>query len=59
MKTRIEFKGYVDVYDEEPVSEKDAKGWVWHALERGDKHASHHSSWLGEVLSVSLIEDED
>lgn len=62
MKSRIEFTGTLDVYDDEESGEmrpEDARNWVCHALERGDKHASSYVSWLGQVTSVSRVEDDD
>ncbi|MER5501333.1 hypothetical protein ABT096_29590 [Streptomyces sp. NPDC002561] len=39
------------------MSDRDAQGWVWHALARGDKHAGNYDT-SGGVMSVSY-EDYD
>ncbi|MFJ6720530.1 hypothetical protein [Streptomyces sp. NPDC091259] len=54
MKTRIKFVGYVDAF----VTPDDPEDWVNGALTYGDKHASNHTSWLGEILSVEEIDDD-
>lgn len=51
----ITFVGIVFVDDDH--FEGDAEGWVEHALERGDKHASYHSASLGRVVSVETSAD--
>ncbi|MFD9205929.1 hypothetical protein ACFVZM_06575 [Streptomyces sioyaensis] len=55
MKTRIKFVGYVDVYG----SPDDPESWVEGALTYGDKHADRHSSWLGKIVSVEEVGDDD
>ncbi|MGW1828869.1 hypothetical protein ACWCO0_09495 [Streptomyces tubercidicus] len=59
MKQRIEFTGGVDVYTDEPLSLKDAEGWVETALLRGDKHASSYVSWLEDIVHVNVVGDEE
>ncbi|MFF1417585.1 hypothetical protein [Streptomyces sp. NPDC058280] len=59
MKTRIEFKGFVDVYDETPMSSAEAKGWVEVALLRGAKHAGSYVTALDEVTFVSQVGDDE
>lgn len=62
----IEFTGTLvvypdgDEYEGGEMSESDARGWVSHALRRGDKHAWNYST-SGGVTSVSYedYEDED
>jgi hypothetical protein len=61
----IEFHGYLtvfpdgDEYDGEEMPERDAQGWVWHALARGDKHAGNYMT-SGGAVSVSYEDyDED
>lgn len=54
-KAVIEFTGTLTVYPDDDeyeggeMSMEDARGWVWHALARGDKHASGFSSSGGPV----------
>lgn len=61
----IEFTGQLtvypdgDEYDGEAMSMDDARGWVWHALARGDKHASGYSSWGGPVAIAYEEHDEN
>jgi hypothetical protein len=55
LKTRIKAVVYVDVY----VTPDDPASWVEGALTYGDKHASNHSSWLDEVLSVEEVGDDE
>lgn len=64
-KAVIEFSGTLVVcpdceeYDGGEMSERDAQGWVWHALARGDKHAGNYQTSSG-VESVSYEDyDED
>ncbi|MEV7855152.1 hypothetical protein [Streptomyces sp. NPDC088183] len=59
MTTRIEFKGFVDVYDGEPLTAEDARGWVETALLRGDKHGGEYDTTLDEVTFFSTIGDND
>ncbi|MFB7012935.1 MULTISPECIES: hypothetical protein [unclassified Streptomyces] len=59
MKTRIEFTGFVDVHDDEPLTPDEARGWVETALLRGDKHAGEYSTTLDDVTFVSLVGDDD
>ncbi|MFE5093265.1 hypothetical protein ACFRCI_23610 [Streptomyces sp. NPDC056638] len=62
-KANIEFSGTLTVYPDGDeyeggeMSDRDAQGWVWHALARGDKHAGTYST-SGGVTSVSY-EDYD
>lgn len=61
-KAVIEFSGTLtvrpgDEYEGEEMSLEDARGWVSHALARGDKHASGYDTY-GGVTSVSY-EDYD
>lgn len=58
MKTRIEFKGFVDVHDDEPLTADEAKGWVETALLRGDKHAGEYVTTLDEVVFFSTVDDD-
>ncbi|WP_406161060.1 hypothetical protein [Streptomyces canus] len=59
----IEFSGTLTVYPDGDeyeggeMSVNDARGWVSHALARGDKHASGYDT-SGGVVSVSY-EDYD
>lgn len=59
----IEFSGTLvvypdgDEYEGGTMSDRDAQGWVWHALSRGDKHAGNYLT-SGGVVSVSY-EDYD
>jgi hypothetical protein len=61
----IEFSGTLTVYPDGDeyeggeMSERDARGWISHALARGDKHASSYST-SGGFVSVSYEDyDED
>ncbi|MFE0326290.1 hypothetical protein ACFW08_05675 [Streptomyces sp. NPDC058960] len=61
----IEFSGTLvvypdgDEYEGGELSDRDAQGWVWHALARGDKHAGNYLT-SGGVVSVSYEDyDED
>ncbi|MEU1074334.1 MULTISPECIES: hypothetical protein [unclassified Streptomyces] len=60
----IEFHGHItvfpgDEYDGEETSMEDARGWVWHALSRGDKHASGYLSSGGPVAVTYEHYDEE
>ncbi|MEU0860652.1 hypothetical protein ABZ352_35595 [Streptomyces griseofuscus] len=64
-KAVIEFTGTLEVYPDDDeyeggeMSARDATGWVWHALARGDKHAGNYST-SGGVVSVAYEDyDED
>jgi hypothetical protein len=59
MKTRIEFKAFVTVYDDEPVTSDEARGWVETALLRGDKHAGEYITTLDEVTFFSQVGDDE
>lgn len=59
MKTRIEFKAFVTIYDDEPVTADEAKGWVKTALRLGDKHAGDFSTTLDEVTFFSQVGDDE
>jgi hypothetical protein len=59
VKTRIEFKGFVDVYDASPPTADEAKGWVKTALRLGDKHAGDFSTTLDEVTFFSQVGDDE
>jgi hypothetical protein len=59
MKQRIEFKAFVDMYDDEPLNLTDAKGWVETALLRGDKHASEYTTTLDDVTFFSTVGDDE
>lgn len=56
-KAIIEFSGTLtvepdgDEYEGGEMSADDARGWLWHALARGDKHASYYST-SGAVTSI-------
>jgi hypothetical protein len=60
----IEFSGTLtvhpnDEYEGGEMSERDARGWISHALARGDKHASGYST-SGGLISVTYEDyDED
>ncbi|KUN16556.1 hypothetical protein AQJ23_45000 [Streptomyces antibioticus] len=64
-KAVIEFSGTLTVYPDGDeyeggeMSMEDARGWVWHALARGDKHASGYSSWGGPTSITYEDHDED
>ncbi len=58
MKQRIEFKGGVDVYTDEPLTVEAAEEWVEVALTRGDKHASAYVTWLDDVTAVESVDDD-
>jgi hypothetical protein len=47
-----------DEYEGGDMSSSDAQGWVWHALARGDKHASNFISYGGPSGPVTF-EDYD
>lgn len=59
MKQRIEFKGFVTVYDDAPLTPDEAHAWVATALYRGDKHAGEYSTTLDDITFVSLVGDDD
>lgn len=59
MKQRIEFKGFVDVYDDEPLNTIEAKGWVEAALRFGDKHAGEYTTTLDDVTFFSTVGDDE
>lgn len=59
MKQRIEFKGFIDVYEDEPLTPEEAKGWTKTALLRGDKHSGWYTTTLDEVTFVSTVGDDD
>lgn len=54
----IEFTGTLTVYPDDDEYEggemtmTDARGWVWHALARGDKHAGTYAT-SGAPVSIS------
>ncbi|MFF1684466.1 MULTISPECIES: hypothetical protein [unclassified Streptomyces] len=61
-KAVIEFTGTLTVYPGDEyeggeMSMEAARGWIWHALARGDKHASNYST-SGGPTSVTY-EDYD
>ncbi|WP_432157809.1 hypothetical protein [Streptomyces sp. bgisy153] len=65
-KAHIPFSGTITVYQDDDeyeggeISDRDAQGWVWHALARGDKHASNFTSSGGPSGSVEYEDyDED
>ncbi|MFE5159107.1 hypothetical protein ACFRNT_11345 [Streptomyces sp. NPDC056697] len=49
-----------DEYEGGEMSENDARGWVWHALARGDKHADNYTT-SGGVTSIAYenYDEED
>ncbi|MFJ3248364.1 hypothetical protein [Streptomyces sp. NPDC086782] len=62
----IEFSGTLTVYPDGDeyeggeMSERDARGWVSHALARGDKHAWNYTASGGSPISISYEDyDED
>ncbi|MFE6498148.1 hypothetical protein [Streptomyces sp. NPDC057748] len=59
MKTRIEFKGFVTVYTDKPMTTDEAESWVESALLYGDKHADRFVTTLDDVTFVSLVGDDD
>lgn len=59
MKQRIEFKGFVDLYDDEPLNLTEAQGWVKTALLRGDKHSGEYTTTLDDVTFFSTVGDDD
>ncbi|WP_097964559.1 hypothetical protein [Streptomyces sp. or20] len=59
MKQRIEFKGFVDVYTDEPLMAEDARGWVSTALLRGDKHSGKYTTTLDDVTFFSTVGDDE
>jgi hypothetical protein len=59
VRTRIEFKGFVTVYDDEPVTADEAKGWVETALLLGDKHAGEYTTTLDDVTFFSQVGDDE
>ncbi|MFD7776623.1 hypothetical protein [Streptomyces sp. NPDC059753] len=60
----IEFTGTLTVYPDGDeyeggeLSMEDARGWVWHALARGDKHAGGYST-SGAPVSVTYEDHEE
>lgn len=60
-KAVIEFSGTLTVYPDGDeyeggeMTENDARGWVWHALARGDKHAGNYDT-SGGVTAVTYEE---
>jgi hypothetical protein len=59
VKQRIEFTGFVDVYDDEPITPDEARGWVATALRLGDKHAGEYCTTLDEVTFFSTVGDDE
>lgn len=59
MKTRIEFKAFVTVYDDEPVTADEARGWAETALLLGDNHAGEYTTTLDEVTFFSQVSDDE
>ncbi|MCQ6554748.1 hypothetical protein NPS70_16305 [Streptomyces sp. C10-9-1] len=60
MKTRIEARVYVDVYDTTAdMLPETADRWARHALLHGDKHSDQHHAFLGEVVAVTSVENDD
>jgi hypothetical protein len=57
MKTRITFTATADVYDE--ADARDPAGSVRHALFRGDTHAGDYTTFMGQVLSVAEVGDDE
>ncbi|MFJ4768500.1 hypothetical protein ACIP88_05185 [Streptomyces uncialis] len=63
-KAVIEFSGYLTVYPDGDeyeggtMTDRDARGWISHAMARGDKHAGTYSTSAGLVGSVEY-EDYD
>lgn len=62
----IEFSGTLTVYPDGDeyeggaMSERDARGWISHAMARGDKHAGNYLTSAGLVGSVTYEDyDED
>lgn len=61
----VEFHGYLtvfpdgDEYDGETMTLEDARGWVSHAMARGDKHASGYLTSAGAVAVTYEDYDED
>jgi hypothetical protein len=61
----IEFSGTLTVYPDGDeyeggeMSERDARGWISHALTCGDKHAWNYSTSAGLVGSVTYEDYED
>ncbi|WP_329168358.1 hypothetical protein OG709_30070 [Streptomyces sp. NBC_01267] len=64
-KAVIEFSGTLtiypdgDEYEGEGMSLEDARGWVWHAMERGDKHAGNYLTSAGADRVTFEEYDED
>jgi len=59
MRQRIEFKAFVTVHDDEPLTPETARGWTETALLRGDKHAGEYTTTLDEVTFVSQVDDDE
>jgi hypothetical protein len=58
-KAHIPFSGTLTVYQDDDeyeggeMSASDARGWVWHALARGDKHAGNYDTSGGPDGSIT------
>jgi hypothetical protein len=59
MKQRIEFKGFITVYDDEPLTPETARGWTETALLLGDKHAGEYTTTLDDVTFFSQVGDDE
>ncbi|MFJ9694905.1 hypothetical protein [Kitasatospora sp. NPDC101183] len=64
-EARITFTATLDVWadgdewDGEDMSPDDLRGWISHALARGDKHASGYSAYGAVVTSVEYADVEE
>ncbi|MYW28350.1 hypothetical protein [Streptomyces sp. SID2119] len=62
-KAVIEFSGYLTVYPDgdeyegESMTLEEARGWVSHAMARGDKHAGNY--WTSAGADSLTFEDYD
>ncbi|MFD5198847.1 hypothetical protein ACFWM7_01490 [Streptomyces sp. NPDC058375] len=59
MKQRIEFKGFVDVYTDEPLTQEEARKYVGDALLLGDKHADMYCAFMDDVTFFSSVGDDE
>lgn len=61
----IEFSGHLvvnedgDEWDGEDMPTEDARGWVSHAMSRGDKHASGYTFYGASITDVTYEDVED
>lgn len=59
MKQRIEFTAFVDVYNEDPLTQEEARRYVKDALLLGDKHADTYCAFVDDVTFFAPVGDDE